>query len=518
MKLYRSFVHGLLLVAVLAAAAGCVPGSRSEPSGGPLEVPFLVGGIQVNEADHAAWAEGLQRAGMNAVAVTVYAHQGDWNTDHIWFEDTDEAVISEIRRAKERDLQVVLILRLALDHAFEENRFLWHGMIQPQTEAQLHSWFDQYTVFVLRWAAIAEAEGVDLLGVASELNALASTLPVEELPNLEEYYLNEVKQAEYREGLLRHGAEIEGRHLWTAGSDGFASLEQMVGAETAKKAYWARRVTFLEEAQAELETRPPPPADAAPSEEAPDAEALPPLEAIQVELINRRRALLEEEWRELVAETRGAYTGPLTFAANFDQYFQVGFWDALDVMGVNAYFPLRRRLAVEDPEELLALLRSGWRGVLGEIASFRREQELGPLPVVFTELGYTFQRGSTVKPWESVGFAVVAEEEPSEGEAPVEATSTEERLVVFQDRPVDHVERSLAVRALRQAAWWDEPGVLAGVLYWKLTTEPVHVREEPFVLRIDAASPDPLLAELALLRYPPVPAPGDPAVAPTDVE
>ena len=34
-------------------------------------------------------------------------------------------------------------------------------------------------------------------------------------------------------------------------------------------------------------------------------------------------------WRELIAEVRKVYKGKLTYAANWDEYKRVPFWDAL---------------------------------------------------------------------------------------------------------------------------------------------------------------------------------------------
>ena len=35
-------------------------------------------------------------------------------------------------------------------------------------------------------------------------------------------------------------------------------------------------------------------------------------------------------WRKLIQEIRGVYKGKLTYAANWDEYQQVPFWDAVD--------------------------------------------------------------------------------------------------------------------------------------------------------------------------------------------
>jgi len=443
------------------------------PATGALQgEPFFLGGIQVNEADHQHWVERLQAVAMNTVSVTVYGHQGNWDTDHLWFDQENDYVLQEIRTAKAAGLKVVLILRMAVDHAYPENRFLWHGMIMPRTDDQVRSWFAQYSAFATEWAAIARREGVDLLGVASEMNAMTSTLPIDGIPNLEDFYLDPLKQGEYKENILRHGEVIEERHLWAPGPGErarFDSLEELVDAEVAKKARWAAQVTFLDEETTEAE---------------------------RVERINDRRRLLQQGWVEVLAAVRQEYAGPLTYAANFDQYHLVGFWQHLDVMGINAYFPLRKSFSDDEtPLQVLAALTTGWRGVLDKIDGFRREAGVPHMPVVFTELGYTYRRHSTVEPWASTGFSIVY---PEPDETAPEDPAPEKQFVVWPDQPVYPVERALALRALRQATAV-APGMLQGILYWKLSTEPSHRAVEPFVLLIDetdGGDRDPLLAEL----------------------
>ena len=74
-----------------------------------------------------------------------------------------------------------------------------------------------------------------------------------------------------------------------------------------------------------------------------------------------------------------------------------------------------------------------------------------------------------------------------------------ERLVIWEDEPIELVERAMAVRALRRAnRSLGEP--LEGILYWKLSTQPYHFDDEPFVLIIHEDAYDPLLAELQAFR------------------
>ena len=61
----------------------------------------------------------------------------------------------------------------------------------------------------------------------------------------------------------------------------------------------------------------------------------------------------EGEWRELIARVRWVYHGRVLYSANWDHYRDIRFWDALDFVGVNAYYRLS---AVSQPtvEELTA--------------------------------------------------------------------------------------------------------------------------------------------------------------------
>jgi hypothetical protein len=62
----------------------------------------------------------------------------------------------------------------------------------------------------------------------------------------------------------------------------------------------------------------------------------------------------EADWRDVVARVRALFHGPLTYSANFDTWQAIGFWDALDFIGVSAYFRGR--------EPRLALgVNCGWR-------------------------------------------------------------------------------------------------------------------------------------------------------------
>ena len=50
----------------------------------------------------------------------------------------------------------------------------------------------------------------------------------------------------------------------------------------------------------------------------------------------------EERWRKIIAAVRAVYRGKVTYGANWNDYAEVKFWDALDYIGVLAYFPLTK--------------------------------------------------------------------------------------------------------------------------------------------------------------------------------
>lgn len=100
----------------------------------------------------------------------------------------------------------------------------------------------------------------------------------------------------------------------------------------------------------------------------------------------------EARWRELITAVREVYGGKLTYGGNWDSYGQVGFYDALDYVGVLAYFPLAR---TPDPTE--ADLVTGWEQHLANLRALSRK--LGGKPVLFVEIGYNESARAASDPW-----------------------------------------------------------------------------------------------------------------------
>ena len=98
-----------------------------------------------------------------------------------------------------------------------------------------------------------------------------------------------------------------------------------------------------------------------------------------------------EAWTGVVDTVRHRYDGPLTYAANYDEYTRVGFWKELDVIGIDAYWPLSKK-----PTTDTGRLRRAWRPISEELAAFAKRQGRR---ILFTEAGYASQRGTATAPF-----------------------------------------------------------------------------------------------------------------------
>lgn len=96
-------------------------------------------------------------------------------------------------------------------------------------------------------------------------------------------------------------------------------------------------------------------------------------------------------WNMLIDSVRSVYSGPITYAANWDNYNNVSFWNKLDLIGIDAYFPVSAKKTPTEKECF-----DGWKNDFNNIKALSKE--VGK-KVVFTEFGYRNVDYTGQEPW-----------------------------------------------------------------------------------------------------------------------
>ncbi len=96
-------------------------------------------------------------------------------------------------------------------------------------------------------------------------------------------------------------------------------------------------------------------------------------------------------WTDFIADVREAFDGLLTYSANWDEAEAVLFWDQLDFIGINAFYPLADHDGATDAEYL--------EGAKALVPSLEELTEVLQMPLVFVEVGYTTRNDAAVQPW-----------------------------------------------------------------------------------------------------------------------
>jgi len=97
-------------------------------------------------------------------------------------------------------------------------------------------------------------------------------------------------------------------------------------------------------------------------------------------------------WRRLIEKVKMIYKGKLTYAANWDEYTKTSFWNDLDYIGIDGYFPLSK-----DKTPQVDKLKKGWEK---HKLVMKRHADSLQKKVLFTEFGYRSVDYAAAKPWE----------------------------------------------------------------------------------------------------------------------
>jgi hypothetical protein len=157
--------------------------------------------------------------------------------------------------------------------------------------------------------------------------------------------------------------------------------------------------------------------------------------ATELKTVVRKRP---EFFQRIIRLIRHVYHGKLLYAANWDDYQRFPFWDELDFIGVDAYFPITESVTptVEEVHEI-------WKTFAQQLGIFALKKRK---MIIFTEYGYRSIDRPVWKQWE------------------IEWVS--DTLHVNLQAQVNSYEGLFR-------AVWNEPWFAGGFL-WKWYPEPIH--------------------------------------------
>ncbi|QQE11512.1 hypothetical protein JD969_18765 [Planctomycetota bacterium] len=102
----------------------------------------------------------------------------------------------------------------------------------------------------------------------------------------------------------------------------------------------------------------------------------------------------KNSWQSVASEVRGRYSGSITYGANWDHYKQVKWWDAVDYVGMSAYFPL-----ATDPNANKDVMSAKWNSLAADMKSWKDSKGLDQ-QIMFTEAGYRSGDGAITAPYD----------------------------------------------------------------------------------------------------------------------
>jgi hypothetical protein len=114
--------------------------------------------------------------------------------------------------------------------------------------------------------------------------------------------------------------------------------------------------------------------------------------SVGVELRSWVTTARASSFRPIIEDVRRVYAGPLTYSANWDDVEDTVILDDIDLIGINAFYPLATRPGASRDE-----LAEGGRAVAKNLETLARTWAR---PVLLTEIGYTTRVDPALKPWE----------------------------------------------------------------------------------------------------------------------
>lgn len=141
-------------------------------------------------------------------------------------------------------------------------------------------------------------------------------------------------------------------------------------------------------------------------------------------------------WRAIVESVRQVYSGPITYAANWGgEEVSIAWWDAVDAIGIDAYYPL-----TQNDNPTVSELRTAWAPIISSLEQLSKKWDR---PIILTEIGYQSTDGVNQAPWNSHTSGL---------------TDLQEQADTYQ----------AAIEVFSGHDWWK------GVFWWVWTTNPAQ--------------------------------------------
>ncbi len=119
--------------------------------------------------------------------------------------------------------------------------------------------------------------------------------------------------------------------------------------------------------------------------------------AVGTELEGTSFSAWTARWNQVIQKTREIYSGVILYAANWTEYKEVPFWNSVDLIGIDAYFPL-----TDSDDPTVQELIDSWGAYADKIAKWLEENGLTEKGVIFSEIGYTSTQGTNRMPWVAI--------------------------------------------------------------------------------------------------------------------
>jgi hypothetical protein len=151
--------------------------------------------------------------------------------------------------------------------------------------------------------------------------------------------------------------------------------------------------------------------------------------------------VFETEWRALIMQLRERFKGVLIYNVNHGREEHLTWWDAVDIIGISAYYPVGTRTPEEalsekmntlDHTSSLEQMKESWKPIRERLDRLAAQWNR---PVLFIEIGVRSAKGSSAIPWE-----------------------------YYNDWPYDGEEQARYYQAALET-FWDQPW-FAGFAWW----------------------------------------------------